>query len=69
MPREAAAFAIFAGGLVIQWSEPTNAELAGRGITGDRCAAYRASAEALHARIVARTGLDLREITTRERTH
>ncbi len=50
-------------GLRFTWREPANAQLGGRGVQGDRQAAYRQRADALHALIVARTGLPLHDLT------
>jgi hypothetical protein len=44
------------------WTEPEGAKLVGRGVHGDRKAAYRARAAQLHAVIAAHTGLQLLEI-------
>jgi hypothetical protein len=46
----------------IAWPEPPEGKLAGRGIRGDRRAAYRVRAELPHALIAAKTGLPLRVI-------
>ncbi len=45
----------------ITWVEPEHARLAGRGVQGDREAAFRERATELHALIVAKTGLPLRD--------
>lgn len=45
------------------WVEPADARLAGRDGPADRRAAYREQAERLHALIVERTGLPLRDLT------
>jgi hypothetical protein len=47
----------------ITWTEGNDAQLAGRGIQGDRRLAYQERAKQLHHLIEARTGLPLREIT------
>jgi hypothetical protein len=48
----------------ITWTERANAELAGRGIQGDRRQAYQERADQLHRLIAVRTGLPLREMTS-----
>ncbi len=55
-------YIVFGDGRKLTWAEPADARLAGRGIRGDRREAYRALATRVHALIVARTGLPLREL-------
>ncbi len=50
----------------ITWTERADAELAGRGIQGDRRLAYQERAEQLHRLIAARTGLPLRDMTSQQ---
>jgi hypothetical protein len=52
----------FGEGQKIAWAEPAGAQLAGRGVKGDRRQAYRERAAHIHALIAARTGLPLREL-------
>jgi hypothetical protein len=61
--RRAARYIIFTDSyLRLMWQEPTEAMLAGRGVPGDRRAAYRQRAEELHALIVAKSGQPLRDL-------
>jgi hypothetical protein len=53
---------LFTDATSLTWREPDDAQLAGRGIQGDRQRAYREHAAELHALIAARTGLPLREL-------
>lgn len=55
-------YIVFSDSQKLTWTEPEDAELGGRGVRGDRRAAYRERAEQLHAFIEARTGLPLREL-------
>ncbi|HEU5370477.1 MAG TPA: hypothetical protein VFU69_18540, partial [Ktedonobacterales bacterium] len=50
----------------ITWTERADAELAGRGVQGDRRLAYQEHAEQLHRLIAARTGLPLRNMTSQQ---
>ncbi len=61
-PGGATLYILFADKKTMEWSEPSDAQLAGRHVEGDRREAYRSEAAALHALIAARTGLELREI-------
>ena len=54
-------YIVYGNGHKLTWAEPADAQLAGRGIRGDRREAYRALATRVHALIAARTGLPLRE--------
>ena|ERR1051326_4234973 len=47
----------------ITWTERADAQLAGRGVQGDRRAAYQERADQLHRLIATRTGLPLHEVT------
>jgi len=48
----------------LTWTERSEAELAGRGIQGNRRLAYQERAEQLHSLIAVRTGLPLREMAS-----
>lgn len=61
-PARGRTYIAFSDTKKLSWTELPDAELAGRAVKGDRRAAYRATAARLHAMIVARTGLPLREI-------
>lgn len=60
--RRPTRYIVFGEGQKIAWSEPADAQLAGRGVKGDRRQAYREQATRIHALIAARTGLPLREL-------
>jgi hypothetical protein len=55
-------YIVFGDGQKIAWAEPADAQLAGRGVKGDRRQAYRERAARIHALIAARTELPLREL-------
>lgn len=61
--RRAAKYVIFTDSQQrLTWQEPHDAALGGRGVKGDRQAAYRQRSEELHALIVAKTGQPLHDL-------
>jgi hypothetical protein len=64
--RRPPTYIVFADTKRLSWTEPEDAELGGRGVKGDRRAAYRERAAQLHAMIAARTALPLRELRVQE---
>lgn len=60
--RRPPTYIVFSDAKRLSWTEPEDAKLGGRGVKGDRRAAYRERAAQLHAIIAARTGLPLREL-------
>lgn len=64
MPRQpdTVTYMLFSGSQRVAWTEPRDAQLAGRKVRGDRTQAFRDLAEEIHLLIAAKTGLPLREI-------
>jgi uncharacterized membrane protein len=58
-------YAVFSDLQTLTWEEASTARLAGRSVQGDRHEAYVATTRRLHALIVSRTGLPLRQIVPR----
>lgn len=58
-------YTVWSGAQTLEWREPPDAQLAGRGVHGDRREAYRATARQLRTLIAARTGRPLRAIQPR----
>ena len=56
-------YLLFTDTVTLSWAEPKNARQRGQQVQGDRRVAYANAASALHALIVARTGLPLHDLT------